>query len=96
MKISLIEPKPQGYNVFEGFVMPRLGLPIMAAMLKQQGHDVNVYVNPLESIVKHSLEISKSDLIGISTTTPSAPAAYDIAKWIKRANRIRRKQIPIV
>ncbi|MFC1654484.1 B12-binding domain-containing radical SAM protein [Myxococcota bacterium] len=96
MRISLIEAKPTSYNGFEKFVIPRLGLPIMAAMLKKLGHDVKVYVHQLEGIWQHSLEISKSDLIGISTTTPSAPEAYDLAKWVRRANRVRKKQIPVV
>ncbi len=96
MKISLIEAKPALYNGFEKFVIPRLGLPIMAAMLKKEGHDAKVYVHQLEGIWQHSLEISRSDLIGISTTTPSAPEAYDLAKWIRRANRVRKRQIPVV
>jgi radical SAM superfamily enzyme YgiQ (UPF0313 family) len=96
MKISLIEAKPASYNGFEKFVIPRLGLPIMAAMLKQQGHDVKVYVHQLEGIWQHSLEISKSDLIGISTVTPSAPEAYDLARWVRRANKVRKRKIPVV
>ncbi len=96
MKISLIEAKPASFNGFEKFAIPRLGLPIMAAMLKKEGHDAQVYVPQLEGIWQHSLEISKSDLIGISTITPSAPEAYDLAKWVRRANRVRKKKIPVV
>ena len=96
MKISLIEAKPASYNGFEKFVIPRLGLPIMAAMLKRRGHDVKVYVHQLEGIWQHSLEISKSDLIGISVITPSAPEAYDLARWVRRANKVRKRKIPVV
>jgi radical SAM superfamily enzyme YgiQ (UPF0313 family) len=96
MKISLIEAKPAKYNFFERYVVPRLGLPIMAAMLNKRGHEVKVYLPQLESIWQHGLDIYRSDLIGISTTTPSAPEAYDTAKWIRRANRISGRQVPIV
>ncbi|MBN2496181.1 MAG: radical SAM protein [Deltaproteobacteria bacterium] len=96
MKISLIEAKPASFNGFEKFVIPRLGLPIMAAMLESEGHDARVYVHQLESVWQHWLEISRSDLIGISTITPSAPEAYDLARWIRWANRVRKRQIPVV
>jgi radical SAM superfamily enzyme YgiQ (UPF0313 family) len=96
MIISLIEAKPASYNGFERFAIPRLGLPTMAAILKQDGHEVRVYVHALSGLWQHSLEILKSDLIGISTLTPTAPEAYDLARWVRRANRLRRRQIPVV
>jgi anaerobic magnesium-protoporphyrin IX monomethyl ester cyclase len=96
MIISLIEAKPASYNGFERFLIPRLGLPTMAAMLKQDGHEVHVYVHALSGVWQHSLEISRSDLIGISTLTPTAPEAYDLCKWIRRVNKVRSRQIPIV
>lgn len=96
MIISLVEAKPASYNGFERFLIPRLGLPIMAAMLKEDGHDVQVYVHELSGLWQHSLELLRSDLIGISTLTPTAPEAYDLAKWIRRANMVRSRQIPIV
>jgi anaerobic magnesium-protoporphyrin IX monomethyl ester cyclase len=96
MRISLIEARPATYNVFQQFVIPRLGLPIMAALLKQKGHDVKVYVPQLENTWQHGLEILKSDLIGISALTPSTPDAYDMIKWIRRVSKVSRRKIPVV
>ena len=43
MKIRLIEPEPPGMHVWAKVLLPRLGLPIIAATLKQHGHDVLIY-----------------------------------------------------
>ena len=43
MKIRLIEPEPPGMHVYAKVLLPRLGLPIIAATLKAHGHDVLVY-----------------------------------------------------
>jgi len=96
MKISLIEARPVHCNAFEKFAIPRLGLPIMGAMLRAEGHDVRVYVHQLDGLWQHSLDIARSDLVGISTLTPSAPEAYELARWIQRANRIRGHKIKVV
>ena len=40
MKIRLIEPEPPGIHTFSKVLLPRLGLPLIAATLKKQGHDV--------------------------------------------------------
>ncbi|MBI5486819.1 MAG: radical SAM protein, partial [Deltaproteobacteria bacterium] len=75
---------------------PRLGLPVMAAMLNARGHETKVYVPQLESLLPHTLEILRADLVGISTLTPSAPEAYELARWVRRANRLRSREVPIV
>ncbi|MBI5486015.1 MAG: hypothetical protein HY907_01965, partial [Deltaproteobacteria bacterium] len=62
MKIALIEARPANYNGFERFVIPRLGLPVMAAMLNARGHETKVYVPQLESLLPHTLEILRADL----------------------------------
>jgi radical SAM superfamily enzyme YgiQ (UPF0313 family) len=96
MKIVLIEARPAHYNGFERFVIPRLGLPIMAAMLNARGHETKVYVPQLESLWPHGFDILRADLVGISTVTPSAPEAYELARWVRRANRLRSREVPIV
>ena len=96
MKIALIEARPAHINFFERFVIPRLGLPIMAAMLNARGHEAKVYVPQLESLWPHGLDVLRADLVGISTVTPSAPEAYELARWVRRANRLRSHDVPIV
>ena len=76
-KITLIEPEPAGFHVFTQFKMPRLGLPLLGTILKQAGYDVRIHVGPLSKKDFHLF--AQSDLIGISTTTSTAPEAYRLA-----------------
>lgn len=87
-KVTLIEPKPPGYHVYSRVALPRLGLPLMGAMLKNKGRDVKVYCQEIEDI--DYADALASDLIGISTTTSTAPEGYKIAQ------RFREAGIPVV
>ncbi len=89
MKITLIEPKNMSVHVFSKVKLPRLGLPIMATMLNQRGHDVQVQAEVVKSL--DFQRILDSDIVGISTITATAPRAYELAKKIKS-----KKDIPIV
>lgn len=87
-KITLIEPKPPGYHVFSMFSMPRLGLPILGALLKSKGYSVKIYFEDIKDI--DYSEVYDSDLVGISTITSTAPRAYAIA------DKVRKAGIPLV
>lgn len=87
-KITLIEPKPSGYHVFSMFSMPRLGLPILGALLKSRGYSVRIYFEEIKDI--DYSEVYDSDLVGISTITSTAPRAYAIA------DKVRKAGIPVV
>ncbi|ACB84264.1 B12-binding domain-containing radical SAM protein [Natranaerobius thermophilus] len=89
MKITLIEPKSPGVHVFNKVKLPRLGLPIMATILKQKGYDVEVQAEEIRSL--NFDRIYNSDLVGLSTITSTAPRAYHLADKIK--NQV---DIPIV
>ena len=88
MRIALIEPRSPGYHVFSNALLPRLGLPILGAILRDEGHQVRVYCQEFGKIDYGAVE--ESDLVGLSTTTSTAPEAYRIAK------RVSRKGIPVV
>lgn len=88
MKITLIEPSAPDYHIFSMFRMPRLGLPILGTILKEKGHQVNIYIEDLTPLDYE--EIFSSDLVGISSITSTAPRAYSIAE------QIRKKSIPVV
>ncbi|MBU0608418.1 MAG: hypothetical protein KKI08_11070, partial [Armatimonadetes bacterium] len=47
--IALVEPEPPGYHVYSAFSMPRMGLPSLGAVLKQQGHDVAIYCQSIQA-----------------------------------------------
>lgn len=82
-KVTLIEPQPPGYHVYSKFPLPRLGLPILGAILKRKGIDVSIYCQDFHPI--DYVDVLSSDLVGISTTTSTAPEAYRIAQRVKEA-----------
>ncbi len=88
MKIRLIEPEPPGTHVWAKVMLPRLGLPIIAAALKAQGHDVLVY-NPTMAPIDWD-DVNTSDLVGLSSTTSTATTAY------RFADDLRARSIPTV
>jgi radical SAM superfamily enzyme YgiQ (UPF0313 family) len=83
MRIRLIEPRPPGHHVYDRALLPRLGLPLMGAMLAERGHDVRCYCEVLAPIdVEDCL---RADLIGISSTTSTQPYAYAMAAEFEQA-----------
>ena len=88
MKIRLIEPESPGTHVWAKVRIPRLGLPMIAAALEAQGHDVLIYSPQLAPIDWD--DVDSSELVGLSTTTSTAGAAYEFA------DRLRAKGIPVV
>ena len=88
MKIRLIEPEPPGMHVYAKVNLPRLGLPIIAATLKQHGHDVLIYSPQMAPIDWD--DVHGADLVGISSTTSTVPTAYQFA------DELRERGIPVV
>jgi anaerobic magnesium-protoporphyrin IX monomethyl ester cyclase len=88
MKIRLIEPEPPGMHVWAKVLLPRLGLPIIAATLKSHGHDVLVY-NPTMAPIDWE-DVYTSDLVGLSSTTSTASTAYQFA------DELRARGIPVI
>lgn len=83
-KIVLIEPKAPGFHVFSRYKLPRLGLPLLGAILEQElGATVKIYFQECSRIDWE--EVRDADLVGISTITPTAPAAFGL---IERARSI--------
>ena len=90
MKITLIEPQAPGVHVYSKFKLPRLGLPLLGALLERElGIRPVIYFQELGSI--DWKEVTESDLVGISTITTTAPEAYAILEKIKQ-----RSNIPVV
>ena len=88
MKIRLIEPEPPGMHVYAKVLLPRLGLPIIAATLKQHGHDVLIY-SPQMAPVDWD-DVGTADLVGLSSTTSTVPTAYEFA------DKLRDQGVPVV
>jgi anaerobic magnesium-protoporphyrin IX monomethyl ester cyclase len=77
MRIRFAEPRPPGHNVYDHILLPRLGLPLMATMLAEGGHDTGVFCEMLGPIDLG--ECLAADLVGISGTTATQPAGYALA-----------------
>lgn len=90
MKITLIEPKPPGLHVFSNVKLPRLGLPLIGTILAKLGHDVKIYIQEIAPVNQERL--ANSDIVGISTTTSTAPAAYNLADQVHR----RKPGTPVI
>ncbi len=88
MKIRLIEPAAPGMHVWSKVLLPRLGLPMIGAALREHGHDVRVYCQQMAPVDWDDVE--SADLVGISTTTSTATAGYGFG------DRLRALGIPVV
>jgi len=90
VKITLIEPKAPGVHVYAKFKLPRLGLPLLGAMLERElGIRPTIFFQELGGIDWN--EVAESDLIGISTITTTALEAYSIIDRVKQ-----RGDIPVI
>jgi radical SAM superfamily enzyme YgiQ (UPF0313 family) len=88
MQIVMIEPKLSGPHLLSEFHIPRLGLPILGTILKNQGHDVKIFAEEIKSV--DLSEVEKADLVCISAITPTAPQSYQFAQ------KIKEMKIPVV
>jgi len=88
VRISLIEPAPPGFHIYSFVKQVRLGLPLIATLLRDAGHEVNVQVEVLGELDWDT--IFASDLVGVSTITSTAMKAYAYAE------RARAAGIPVV
>ncbi len=81
-RVALIEPRSRNVHAFTRWPLPRLGLPILGAILKQAGIDVTIYMDQVTRLDWE--DIRASDLVGISTATFTANDAYLALNKIKQ------------
>ena len=67
MKIRLLEPNSPSMHMWSHSYFVRLGLPLIGAALKAEGHDVVIYADQLAPIDWD--DVYSADLVGISSTT---------------------------
>ena len=87
-KIIFIEPKSPNLHIFSKVILPRLGVFILGAIVKEKNWNVEVIVEQSQKIDFE--KIRNVDMVGISTITPTAPRAYAIA------DKIRSLGIPVI
>lgn len=83
LRIRFIEPSPPGPNVYDHILLPRLGTPLMAALLTAAGHDVRCYCEIIAPV--DAADCLSADLVGISAITSTQPAAYQLAEELEAA-----------
>ena len=81
--IALVEPRAPDYHTFSFAALPRLGLPSIGTVLRNLGHEIRIYCQGLTKLPWSDL--LRADLVGISTTTSTAPEAYRIADVCRAA-----------
>jgi len=80
-RVVMIEPRSPRFHVFNFVRLPRLGLPILGAILKKRGCDVTVFCEDLAPIDWD--KVFRADIVFVSTITCTAPRAYEIARACK-------------
>ena len=87
-KIVLIEPKAPDLHIYSRFKLPRLGLLIIGALMRDRGWEVDWIFEEIRRI--DFKKIVTADMVGISTITSTAPRAYLIA------DRVRQAGVPVL
>ena len=68
-------------HVYKSVRMPRLGLPLLGARLKEAGYRVELYLGTGETLPWP--KIVDADFVGISTITATSSEAYRIAGYLR-------------
>jgi radical SAM superfamily enzyme YgiQ (UPF0313 family) len=76
-KVVIVEPKPPRQHCFSGFNLPRLGTFILGAIARRRGLEVKVFFEMAAPLDPKAIE--ECDLLCLSTTTSTAPRAYELA-----------------
>jgi radical SAM superfamily enzyme YgiQ (UPF0313 family) len=82
MKIKIVEPYSFNKRYDIRSLTPSVGPVVIASLLKEQGHDVEViseYVTRLDPA-----ELAEADMLGISITTYNAERGFEIAQLIRK------------
>lgn len=92
MKIRYIEPKPRGATIYEIANLPKLGLPLLAAIARDKypGVDQKIYCELIRGVKVDWADVLTADLVCISTTTNTTLEGYAYA------DRCRAAGIPVL
>ncbi len=90
MNILLVNPPSPGIYDWAGLKLPPLGLGYLASVLREAGHRVRIFDLQVERHDMLDQEISKCDLVGITSESNKIFRALDIA------NRARQQKKKVV
>ena len=91
MKIRYLEPKPRGATIYEIANLPKLGLPLLAAIARNAYPDVDqhIYCELIRNVEVDWDDVLTADLVCISTTTNTTLEGYRYADRCRAAYRHR-------
>lgn len=90
MKVLLVNPPfLKGFRKFN-LNLPPIGLGYIGAMLEERGHEVKILDLSVEGWKEG--ELHSSDVVGVTSLTPTYPKAMEIAKRIKE----KEPEVPLV
>jgi len=87
VKIRYIEPKPRGATIYEIANLPKLGLPLLAAIARNKYPDVDqrIYCELVRDVKVDWKDVLSADLVCISTTTNTTIEGYAYAAKCRAA-----------
>jgi radical SAM superfamily enzyme YgiQ (UPF0313 family) len=86
-RISLIEPKSGHFSIFSLYALPRLGIVLLATILREKGYQAEAVFLANQDLFLRRTDV---DLVGISAITPTARASYEAADFF------RTRGVPVV
>ncbi len=86
-RVTLIEPKNDHLHIFSKFILPRLGTILLATIMRDRGFEARALYGSGRELMARRLD---TDLVGISTITATATAAYALG------DHFRARGIPVV
>jgi radical SAM superfamily enzyme YgiQ (UPF0313 family) len=81
-KVLFIEPRSPREHIFSRVAIPRLGVLLLGSILEQQGIEVKVVVEEINTPDYATLDF-QPDLVGISSISSTAPRAYELADFYR-------------
>lgn len=84
-KVLFLEPRSPDCHIFSVYPLPRLGPVILATMLREAGIHAEVLVEEMAEVSSEALR--EASVVGITTTTSTAPRAYAWADECRRLGK---------
>ncbi len=85
-KVYFIEAKSPREHIYSLIKQPRLGTALLATILNEYGYTSKVFIEDITEL--DWKELNKSNLIGISSITSTAPRAFRVAGIFKSLGKI--------
>lgn len=79
-RITMIEPKNDHLHIYSQYELPRLGGVLLATVMKEHGYQAEALFMGSQEL--HARQ-TRTDLVGISTITPTARNAYELGDMFR-------------